>query len=431
MTQKDHSNNYQLRDNLFILPSTGRNKIVYAPLQGYSFFCTPKDVHEIAAYIKNGTPISDNHLNKYLKTIEEEEIEYPNEAPSIIRPNRLLIILSQQCNLACSYCYAHESRSKQRLDLNIIFTGVDYLLSYDENDLKVFTFIGGGEPFVTWNLLEESIYYIEKKANERNIKYQIRIVTNGTLITEEKAQWLSNKNVVISLSFDILPDIQDKQRSMPHGISSHAKVAQGIDVLRKNKIPFIFRSTITHLNVGRMLEMAKTIYASYPEIRRLHFEPVTDDSIDNQLFFKNYIVSFFKTIHFCEANNLFLTNSYINSFEHIKNNMCQAEMCLTPDGSIVACHRHSSDDDPIFEKLKYGFIKDGKMVMEQSSISNVISIRNERFDDCSSCFAKWHCAGACTSKKLVYSEKNRYLHCEFTRDILNKYIEHQLKLIER
>ncbi len=421
-------NSLSLRKNLYIVPTQDGDKyIVYAPLQGFSFFCNSTYADELNEFISNGQIPQNESLASYISTILKESIEEPYVSPEINNLDKLLIILSQKCNLNCSYCFAQNSRSNEVTSVDKVKVCIDYILERNNGNQKTFTFIGGGEPLITWELLKESITYIENRAKECNVKYQIRIVTNATLLDEKRVQWLNRSNIVVSVSTDVLPDIQNSQRPFYNKEkSSFDYVDNALRLLHKYKIPHTLRATITELNVGMMGEMVMFSINNYPHIKRLHFEPVTDNLIDNGRFFNSFIDNFMKAYDICIKNGIYLTNSYITSFEHIKTHLCQGEMCLVPDGSIVACHRHSSNNDPLFKTFKYAAVKNNQVITNRVDIEKVLKMRMSRLPDCEQCLAKWHCAGGCTSKRQVYNKMNQTLHCEFTRNLIIRYIEYKL-----
>jgi sulfatase maturation enzyme AslB (radical SAM superfamily) len=305
-----------LRDNLFIVPNATNDKyIAYAPLQGFSFFCGENDVKELKEYLTTGQLPQNDVLASYISKLLKEPTETPFAGPEINCFDKLLIILSQRCNLNCSYCFAQNSRSNSIISIDHVKTSIEYILERNNGSQKTFTFIGGGEPLVTWDLLKESIQYIESRAKDLNVQYQIRIVTNATLLDENRIKWLNRGNIVISVSSDILPEIQNSQRPFHNAEKeSFNYVDNALKLLHKYKMPHTLRATITELNVDRMDEMAVFSINNYPSIKRLHFEPVTDNSIDNNTFFKKFIDSYISTYSKCEQRGVYLTNSYISSY---------------------------------------------------------------------------------------------------------------------
>ena len=415
-----------LRSNLFVLDYESAKKIIYAPLQGQAFFCGAKEADEVKQFVKNGIQPHDKVLCNHLKKIEEICVSEPKDTPAIDTKDRLVIILSQMCNMACSYCFAQESRSSLSLKLDVLKSAIDYVFS-QEGSVKVFTFIGGGEPFVTWKPLQSSIEYISAKSADTGIEYSIRLITNGTLIDYDKASFLSNYHVSVSLSFEILPDVQNEQRPLYlNNQASFESICKGIDILREFNIPFGFRSTITEVNVNRMPEMVTFALEHFPDVSRLHFEPVTTPGLSEQ-YYHSYVKGFIEAFSIGDARNIFVTNSFINSYFKIKPRFCQGELCLTPTGDLVTCHRHSSDDDPLFKSLSLGKVDTKSAKIDRERLFAVTEIWNGKYEACRDCMAKWHCSGKCASirKSLTYEENQT--HCGFIRELLTQFLSYNLK----
>lgn len=415
-----------LRHNLFVLDYEPDTRIIYAPLQGQAFFCGDKDAGEIAQFVENGRQPISSILCEHLKKIYEVDIHVPKDTPAIDIKDRLVIILSQMCNMACSYCFAQESRSSRVLDADTLMTAIDLVYSH-RSSVKVFTFIGGGEPIVTWKLLRRSIEHIANKSSETGIEYSVRIITNGTLIDPEKARFLAKYHVSVSLSFEILPDVQNEQRPLfLNKTTSFDAVCNGIDILRESHIPFGFRSTITNVNVDRMPDMVRFSLQHFPEVSRLHFEPVTIHGLENG-FFHSFIKGFIEAFSIGDAAGIFVTNSFINSYFKIKSRFCQGEMCLTPGGEMVSCHRHSSDDDSLFKSILIGRVEKQAVQIDKEGLARATELWDSKYDECETCMAKWHCAGKCASIRKSLSIEENHTHCDFIRDLLTQFIAYNLK----
>lgn len=414
-----------IRKNLFVLDFEPEKKVVYAPLQGHAFFVGVQEAKEISEFINNGSQPCSTILCDYLNRIEKIGVSLPKDTPSIETKDRLVVILSQMCNMACSYCFAQESRSSRTLNETVLNKAIDYVFSQGDS-AKVFTIIGGGEPFVTWSLLKNSLEHIHKCSVMRGVEYSVRIITNGTLIDREKARFLSKFHLTVSLSFEILSDIQDAQRPLhlKKG-SSFEAICKGIDYLRDFNIPFGFRSTITDINVHRMQEMVEYSLYHFPEVSKLHFEPVTAEGLDMR-FYQSYIKCFMDAFSIGDKHNLFITNSFINSYFKIKSRFCQGEMCLTPTGEIVACHRHSSGEDVLFDLFNIGSANSESVFLNTEQLDSVSVIWNEKYKSCKECMAKWHCAGKCSSIRKSLSPEDNKAHCAFIRELLTNFIAYNL-----
>jgi len=132
--------------------------------------------------------------------------------------NVCYMILSEQCNLACKYCFlgnnneekrSHfqlESMTTETADKAIEFfvrqikmSGLD---NYEDNKPVIIFY--GGEPLVNYDIL----VYVAKKINalrdsEPCLKYaELSMVTNGLLLTDERILELKDLGVGIGVSVD-------------------------------------------------------------------------------------------------------------------------------------------------------------------------------------------------------------------------------------
>ena len=410
----------ELERDLFIIPIQNGMNIVYAPLRGAVFYANNRAVQICKSYIK-GAKIENNEENlkllQHLKNIEETPIKEPT-LRTINTESNLVIILSQMCNLACTYCYAHESRSEKVLNKEKLKVAIDYILM-KESPRKFFSFIGGGEPTLTWDLLKWAISYIRNSVNEQK-DINIGITTNGTLLDDEKIKFFSRNRVHLGLSFEILPDVQNMQRSFAANsqyLISFDIIDQAIKKLIDKNVNIGIRSTITKLNVKRMPEMVEFVKKHYPSIKKLHFEQVTSLNND-KVFYDDFISFFMKARKVGIKNDIEIYCSGSHSFEMLKSSFCRGEFCLTPTGEIVSCHRISSKEDSAFDLFNYAKIDENILLIDEDKKKRVEEFHNAKLKQCLSCFAKWHCAGTCAMERAIYSKEMSDLKCYFTKKLL-------------
>lgn len=88
-----------------------------------------------------------------------------------------------------------------------------------ERDSVGILFHGTGESLVKWPYLVKTVKYaINYKP--ANLQLNFSLVTNGTLIDEEKAKFLSEYNFSLTLSMDGLEDSQNSLRPYKNGRGS-------------------------------------------------------------------------------------------------------------------------------------------------------------------------------------------------------------------
>lgn len=414
--------------NIFIIPrrETRDEYIVYAPLQNVAFFCNNRAkviVEKYAQGIELSTNEKETVVWHHLEQIEK--IQYALPEPKIIGANNcVVIILSQLCNLSCSYCYARKARSKKVLNKTTLKTVIDHILLKSPTCAD-FVFIGGGEPLVTWNILKWAIEYISKIKDE-STHVNITITTNATLLTCDKIDFLKKYNIQLGLSFDILPFVQNKQRAMAGSKSNSFEIVNAvIKQLDEADISYSFRSTITKLNVKLMSEMVNFVLENYKCVTKLHFEPVSCLVDNDETFYQEFLDSFMEARTIGISNGITVYNSITTSLDKINSRFCRGEFCVTPSGAIVACHRVSSEEEDLFESFNYGRVKE-EIGVDIDKRNAVFEFFNAKQDDCSTCFAKWHCAGGCPAERLILTPAQHSFKCQFVKELLVRLLEERL-----
>jgi radical SAM protein with 4Fe4S-binding SPASM domain len=143
--------------------------------------------------------------------------------------------ITRRCNLSCRHCYLDFKPAKDSLTtkqiknilLKLKSAGVLYL---------VFT---GGEPFIRKDILELSRY-------ARKLKFDLRIFTNGILVTEKDAAFLSSVNISgIEISLYGNRQTHDK---ITNSKGSFDKVIETIKILKKHKIPVTIKCPMMKTN---------------------------------------------------------------------------------------------------------------------------------------------------------------------------------------
>lgn len=417
----------ELYNDIFIIDSEKYDKIIYSPLKGAIFAAN----HKAAAIVKKyalGKALTNSELDSsvysYLKQIEDSPTRQIHECSEIIGDN-LTVILTQKCNLACSYCYAQNQRSSENLDEHKLKMAIDYYIERNINHQnKRIVFIGGGEPTIAWNTFVWAVEYVTNTYKESGVF--LSLITNGTLLTSEKLYFLKQHVVNVVFSFEILPIIQNSQRSMLDGAPSFNLIDQHIREANEIGVNITgIRSTITDLNVKLMKDMVLYVAHNYPYIKHLNFEPVTSNA-NTRSFYDTYIDNFFSSRKIADSYGIKVYNSISISINTLKDRFCQREFCITPSGDITSCHRISSYKEALFKDFKIGYVTEHALCLEKQKINSILSLK-QPMKQCSTCYAKYHCAGGCVSERLKITKEQKDLKCDFTRSIILKLFEEKVK----
>ena len=134
---------------------------------------------------------------------------------------KLVLNISNACNLRCKYCYANGG-SYQSDEGMMSREVAEYALDlfYKKYEKIQMIQLFGGEPLMNLPLVEYVCnYVVEKKKNTR-----IGLVTNGTLISEEFVRLVKKYNIMVTISYDGVPIVNDIMRVTRNGNGTSEKI---------------------------------------------------------------------------------------------------------------------------------------------------------------------------------------------------------------
>lgn len=141
--------------------------------------------------------------------------------------NKIVLNVSNMCNLNCKYCYANggnynrEDSLMTENTMKIIINSIK--LRYDT--IKTVYFFGG-EPLLNFKLIK---YAVEELENYYKTKIDFRTVTNATLLDEEKIGFLDKHNFKLYVSLDGPKQIHEYLR----GKNTFDKILNNINIIKK------------------------------------------------------------------------------------------------------------------------------------------------------------------------------------------------------
>ncbi|MCP4583868.1 MAG: radical SAM protein [candidate division Zixibacteria bacterium] len=144
--------------------------------------------------------------------------------------NAATFALTNNCNLACSYCFVGE-KQKTSMPLKTAQKAVDWLLRDDISgpvgrvDITFF----GGEPFMEFKKIQKIVPYAKSKAKETGKEMHFNVTTNGTLFNEKIAQFWKEYKLGLLLSCDGIPDAHNFHRKTKNGNGSYSLIEKNLD----------------------------------------------------------------------------------------------------------------------------------------------------------------------------------------------------------
>lgn len=403
--------------------------IVYSPFTDNALIMTAEYVQKMEEYLEK---LEKKDLPEDLNEVMSALLDFSNRkkcAPLAQNPyeyKRMAILPNNVCNFKCSYCYSAQGRSGKVISKDTLKASLDIFIDPEristDNKLGI-SILGGGEPLLSWNLVQFIIEYSNERANHFGFKgVDCNLVTNGSVFTQEIIDTLKAYRVPVSISFEILEEIQILQRG------NYEKVAKNIDWIISEGIRPQLRATITEQNIRLMKRMIEEVLQRFPGTREVMMEYVTDPETMTspekvRKFYQLYIDHFFEAHDYAALHGLLLDCSAFRNFNLLIERFCPGDNTLTPDGEISVCSRIGAPQDLGYEDSLYGKINaDGVMEIDRERFDRLISLNVHHYEKCKDCFAKWHCAGGCMIHKYTYNEDIQNEICEYTRNFTKKMI---------
>lgn len=148
------------------------------------------------------------------------------------RMSYMELILTDQCNLRCSYCFEKDKNPHNMSDETAI-AAVDFLMRESGPTKNLTILFFGGEPLLRFDLMQKVHAYATKEADKLGKTIHWDMTTNGTLMTEEKARWLANAKVKYLLSMDGGQEDHDRYRKFANGRGSFGVIAQRLPIMKR------------------------------------------------------------------------------------------------------------------------------------------------------------------------------------------------------
>lgn len=135
-------------------------------------------------------------------------------------PTLHALVLTERCNLGCQYCHSSIVGMKAMdtdMSIEVAEKCVEFALQTPSSGLTIE--FQGGEPLANWDVLTHAVEHARKKNASIGKSLSFSVVTNMTMMTEEKLDWLLENKIQICTSIDGPEDLHNKVRIMKEGNS--------------------------------------------------------------------------------------------------------------------------------------------------------------------------------------------------------------------
>jgi uncharacterized protein len=356
-----------------------------------------------------------------------------------LRPVACTLFLTTDCNLRCLYCYASGGEQPHYLDERIALDAIEFIVHNaveSEAGKASVTFHGGGEPTLAEATLRGCIERARRRCDDENLELTVGVATNGVM-SDRMRDYLATTMSSVVVSIDGAPAIQDRLRPLAGGGPSSAAVERTLERLARGACSVGARLTCT----SESIEHAYATVCHLIDDRALshiHLEPLfvcgrslghglrppdTDRFVEVFRACRDYARSRSVRIAYSGARQSSLTSSF-----------CQAStpsFNVTTEGDLTACFEVTGCHDPRAETFIYGSYDatTRSFVLDEARIAALRRLTVHDAPRCARCFAKYHCAGDCPSKRLYPGADDAVIaRCKINRCLtLDQLEEHVLR----
>lgn len=355
--------------------------------------------------------IDESYPDAFTKRKTETVLMYERHPDHIVDFNLTFptsggISLTQDCQLRCQYCsFSSGDCNNKTLSIESIKLFVDMLvrnvvkkrLVTKHSDTMKILIAGGGEPTYKWKTFVSAVDYIKHTAKKHNIPLSLEITTNGCH-SEEQTNYIIENFDRITISFDGMPETQNKNRPFANGQQTFDVVDQTIRRLDAAGVNYTLLSVVQPDDFYKMREMAAFVFGNYPNVVSWTVRPpIAIGRAISRNAYETPETGVFTDAYFDAISRMGFPRK-INCGIFVSKaceNFCGALYGRNPwliaDDIIVTCQ--DAHDKPVV----IGKIENGEIRLEK----NMEIYAKKTFEsmvECQSCIAYQYCKGDCPLK---------------------------------
>lgn len=213
-------------------------KLVFDPVSG-GLHAVDDAAWDVVFAFSKGAPAP----SKYPPALVEEvlhEVEQVKAGGSLFTPDRgrelytppgfspksLCLMVAQECNMRCAYCFAGEGNygGAGLMTEETAFKAIEFLLVHSGPTRSVEVDFFGGEPLLNFPVVRAVVNYGTERAKAQGKEISFTLTTNALLLDEEKTRFLLDRGVNVVLSLDGRREVHDRFRRFPDGSGSYDRV---------------------------------------------------------------------------------------------------------------------------------------------------------------------------------------------------------------
>ena len=173
----------------------------------------------------------------------------------------LTFALTTACNFDCSYCFetSHKGHTMTQETEDKV---MDFIRRFNAPSMSITWY--GGEPLLAW----DRIISIDRRLKDMGKRYDAAMITNGYLLTKERAAKLNDLNVTyLQITLDGKKETHDARRYLAGGAPTYERILQNIDGLMETDFKSMLhvRVNVDGRNSEEFADVYKMMQTRYPK----------------------------------------------------------------------------------------------------------------------------------------------------------------------
>ena len=342
-------------------------------------------------------------------------------------PTKIIFFLSNRCNLNCIYCYSKYQSKNSILSIHdcvaVIDKMVKLLVRVGRRTLKI-KFHGGGEPFMSFDLMKDIAKYAKEVSQQESLKLQLDVSTNGLLSQEQRACIIKNIKH-LNISCDGSEYLQRINRPAKNqNLDTYHELKKTISFFESKDFPFTLRTTITSTNldnikniIHELNKLSKTARKKMELVYKKNY-PKHGFKLNQNIELSDYLNSYYYAKHNIDQN--------IMSFDACDSDYIQCgawgdNLILDGEHNISTCYKYTSlgDQSPFYMGKLSDFLEHPILLPSESTLIKIIEVSNK---SCAYCFLWKACGGGCL---VLRNMKFENPYCNYLRTFFFKRLYYE------
>jgi uncharacterized protein len=359
----------------------------------------------------------------------------PVSAPPL---RALSLAVVQECNLACSYCYAQGGRfggAPLRMTRELARASVRRLFEDARSGDRVQLVFLGGEPLLNRPVLRDATAYALGMGRERGIAVDLALTSNGTLVNAHDRRFFDDHAFSVTISLDGVGAVHDRLRPTRAGAGTFARIIERIGpwLASDRRSQVSARVTVTPDNLDLATTLEHFIGLGFDQVG---FAPMLASPSGRGALDGPSLGRFLDAMIECGqrfeeavcAGRRYPFHNMVRTLSDIHRGATRSLPCgagagylgVSADGGLFACHRFVGE-----EARRMGDLVQGIDAARQAAWLRDRHVGRQ--EPCRSCWARNLCGGGCHHEVL----RRGRVACDFIRAWLDFCLQAYVRLLHR